>query len=101
MNACQSRSNWRDGGRARVLSIPAGDVELRSKVWSGHLSLAIRAAPSGRQGLWAVSSPAIFTRKVDDLVCALGCNGGVSESTVSRIRAEVDEQLAAFPIPAL
>jgi transposase-like protein len=36
------------------------------------------------------------TRKVDDLVRALGCDSGVSKSTVSRICAEIDEQVEVF-----
>ncbi len=36
------------------------------------------------------------TRKVDDLVRALGCDTGVSKSTVSRICAEIDEQVEVF-----
>ena len=36
------------------------------------------------------------TRKVDDLVRALGCDSGISKSTVSRICVEIDEQVAAF-----
>ncbi len=39
---------------------------------------------------------ATSTRKVDDLVRALGRDTGVSKSTVSRIRSEIDEQVAAF-----
>lgn len=36
------------------------------------------------------------TRKVDDLVKALGCDSGVSKSTVSRICAEIDGQVDVF-----
>jgi putative transposase len=36
------------------------------------------------------------TRKVDDLVAALGLESGISKSEVSRICAELDEQLGAF-----
>jgi putative transposase len=34
------------------------------------------------------------TRKVDDLVKALGCDSGVSKSTVSRICADIDREIA-------
>ena len=34
------------------------------------------------------------TRKVDDLVKALGCETGVSKSTVSWIRADIDREVA-------
>ena len=33
------------------------------------------------------------TRKVDDLVKALGCDSGVSRSTVSRICQDIDEDV--------
>jgi putative transposase len=36
------------------------------------------------------------TRKVDDLVRALGCESGVSRSTVSRICSGIDEEVDAF-----
>jgi putative transposase len=36
------------------------------------------------------------TRKVDDLVRALGCDSGVSKSTVSRICAGIDGEIAEF-----
>jgi Transposase, Mutator family/PD-(D/E)XK nuclease superfamily len=36
------------------------------------------------------------TRKVDDLVRALGCDSGLPKSTVSRICAGIDEEVAVF-----
>jgi putative transposase len=36
------------------------------------------------------------TRKVDDLVRALGVSSGISKSTVSRICEQLDEEVAAF-----
>jgi len=36
------------------------------------------------------------TRKVDELVKALGCESGISRSTVSRICAEIDAEVNAF-----
>ena len=36
------------------------------------------------------------TRKVDDLVKALGVDAGISKSEVSRICAELDQEVAAF-----
>ena len=38
----------------------------------------------------------VSTRKVDQLVAALGVDAGISKSEVSRICAQMDEQLAAF-----
>ena len=98
----ESRSNYRNGGRARTLSTPAGDVELRIpklRVGSFFPSLL---EPRRRvdKALWAVIMTAYITgtstRKVDDLVRALGCDSGVSKSTVSRICSEIDEQVTVF-----
>jgi putative transposase len=38
----------------------------------------------------------VSTRKVDDLVAALGAESGISQSEVSRICAELDTDVAAF-----
>lgn len=52
------------------------------------------------KALWAQVMVAYITgtstRKVDDLVRVLGCDTGISKSTVSRICAEIDEQVAVF-----
>ncbi len=97
-----ARSNYRNGGRPRMLSTPAGDVELRIpklRVGSFFPSLL---EPRRRvdKALWAVIMTAYITgtstRKVDDLVKALGCDTGVSKSTVSRICAEIDEHVEVF-----
>jgi putative transposase len=97
-----ARVNYRNGGRPRTLSTPAGDVELRiPKVRVGSFFPAL-LEPRRRvdKALWAVIMTAYITgtstRKVDDLVRALGCDTGVSKSTVSRICAEIDEQVDVF-----
>jgi putative transposase len=97
-----TRTNHRNGGRSRTLSTPAGDVELRiPKVRVGSFFPSL-LEPRRRvdKALWAVIMTAYITgtstRKVDDLVRALGCDSGVSRSTVSRICAEIDEQVAVF-----
>ena len=50
------------------------------------------------KALWAVVMTAYITgtstRKVDDLVKALGCDSGISKSTVSRICKEIDTDVA-------
>ena len=38
----------------------------------------------------------VSTRKVDDLVRALGADTGISKSEVSRICADLDEEVGAF-----
>jgi putative transposase len=97
-----SRVNQRNGARPRLLSTPAGDIELRIpklRVGSFFPSLL---EPRRRvdRALWAVIMTAYVTgtstRKVDDLVRALGCESGVSRSTVSRICAGIDEEVEAF-----
>lgn len=102
-----ARSNWRNGARARTLSTPAGDVELRiPKVRVGSFFPSL-LEPRRRvdKALWAVIMTAYITgtstRTVDDLVRALGCDAGVSKSTVSRICVEIDEQVAVFRDRAL
>ena len=97
-----ARTNQRNGARTRTLSTPAGDVELRIpklRVGSFYPSLL---EPRRRvdRALWAVIMTAYITgtstRKVDDLVRALGCDSGVSKSTVSRICAGIDAEIAEF-----
>ncbi len=97
-----SRSNYRNGARTRLLSTPAGDIELRiPKVRVGSFFPSL-LEPRRRvdKALWAVIMTAYITgtstRKVDDLVKALGCDTGVSKSTVSRICTEIDEQVGVF-----
>ena len=57
------------------------------------------------QALYAVVIEAyvhgVSTRKVDDLVQALGIDAGISKSEVSRICAEMDNELEAFRTRAL
>lgn len=96
------RSNQRNGSRSRLLSTPAGDVELRiPKVRVGSFFPSL-LEPRRRvdKALWGVIMTAYTTgtstRKVDDLVRALGCESGVSKSTVSRICAGIDEEVAVF-----
>jgi putative transposase len=98
----ESRTNQRNGARTRMLSTPAGDIELRIpklRVGSFFPSLL---EPRRRvdQALWAVIMTAYITgtstRKVDDLVRALGCETGVSKSTVSRICKGIDDEVHAF-----
>ena len=97
-----TRTNQRNGARERTLSTPAGDIELRIpklRVGSFFPSLL---EPRRRvdQALWAVIMTAYVTgtstRKVDDLVRALGCASGVSKSTVSRICKGIDDEVAVF-----
>jgi putative transposase len=92
----------RNGHRQRVLTTTAGDLELRiPKLRSGSFfpSLLERRRRVD-QALFAVVMEAylhgVSTRKVDDLVQALGADTGISKSEVSRICADLDTEVAAF-----
>jgi putative transposase len=96
------RTTQRNGSRARTLSTTAGDLELRiPKLRSGSFfpSLLERRRRVD-QALFAVVMEAylhgVSTRKVDDLVKALGADTGISKSEVSRICADLDEEVGAF-----
>ncbi len=97
-----SRTTQRNGTRDRLLSTKAGDVDLKiPKLRQGSFfpSILERRRRIDR-ALFAVVMEAyvhgVSTRKVDDLVAALGLESGISKSEVSRICAELDEQLEAF-----
>src|SRR5437764_14512867 len=92
----------RNGHRPRTLTTPAGDLELRiPKLRTGSFfpSLLERRRRVD-QALFAVVMEAylhgVSTRKVDDLVRALGADTGISKSEVSRICADLDEEVSAF-----
>ena len=92
----------RNGARPRILTTTAGDLELRiPKLRTGTFfpSLLERRRRID-QALFAVVMEAylhgVSTRKVDDLVRALGADTGISKSEVSRICADLDAEVAAF-----
>jgi transposase-like protein len=96
------RVTRRNGGRVKELDTPAGQVELRiPKVRDGSFFPSL-LEPRRRvdQALWAVIATAwvqgVSTRRVDQLVKALGCETGISKSTVSRICATIDEYVTEF-----
>src|SRR3954451_21607976 len=98
----ETRTAQRNGHRPRLLSTAAGDVELKiPKLRTGSFfpSLLERRRRIDR-ALFAVVMEAwvhgVSTRKVDDLVAALGVGSGISKSEVSRICAELDTDLEAF-----
>jgi putative transposase len=97
-----TRTAHRNGARSRLLSTKAGDVELRiPKLREGSFFPSL-LEPRRRidRALLAVVMEAYVhgtsTRKVDDLVKALGVDAGISKSEVSRICAELDAEVAAF-----
>jgi transposase-like protein len=92
----------RNGHRPKLVSTPAGDVEIGiPKLRQGSFFPEL-LEPRRRidKALWAVIMTAYITgtstRKVDDLVKALGCDSGVSKSTVSRICAQIDADVAVL-----
>jgi putative transposase len=88
--------------RPRRLSTPAGDLELSiPKLRSGSFFPALlERRRRVDQALFAVVMEAylhgVSTRKVDDLVKALGIDAGISKSEVSRICADLDIEVGAF-----
>ncbi len=96
------RTAQRNGTRSRVLTTTAGDLDLRiPKLRTGSFfpSLLERRRRVD-QALFAVVMEAylhgVSTRKVDDLVKALGADTGISKSEVSRICADLDGEVAGF-----
>ena len=90
------RTAQRNGHRPKLLTTPAGDVDVAiPKLRTGSFFPEL-LEPRRRidKALWAVIMTAYITgtstRKVDDLVKALGCDSGVSKSTVSRICKNID-----------
>ena len=97
----EDRSGMRNGSRPRTVSTPAGDVEVKIPKLCNGSNFAELLEPRRRvdRALWGVIMTAYVTgtstRKVDDLVKALGCESGVSKSTVSRICADIDREVAS------
>jgi putative transposase len=96
------RTAQRNGSRPRTLTTTAGDLELRiPKLRAGSFfpSLLERRRRID-QALFAVVMEAylhgVSTRKVDDLVRALGADTGISKSEVSRICADLDAEVGSF-----
>ena len=96
------RTNRRNGKRLKTVATTAGEVELAiPKLRTGSFFPSL-LHPRRRvdKALYAVICSAwiegVSTRKVDDLVRALGNESGISRSTVSRICKEIDEGVHEF-----
>jgi len=95
------RVNQRNGYRPRQLETRIGTMDLKiPKLRHGsYLPSFLNPRKASEQALVAVVQEAyvkgISTRKVDDLVQALGMTG-ISKSQVSRLCAELDERVEAF-----
>jgi len=96
------RTTHRNGSRARLLTTTAGELDLRiPKLRAGTFFPALLERRRRiDQALFAVVMEAylqgVSTRKVDDLVKALGADTGISKSEVSRICAGLDAEVAQF-----
>ena len=97
-----ARVTQRNGHRPKLVSTPAGDIEIGiPKLRTGSFFPEL-LEPRRRidKALWAVIMTAYITgtstRKVDNLVKALGCDSGVSKSTVSRICAQIDADVTVL-----
>jgi putative transposase len=96
------RTAQRNGHRPKLISTPGGDVEVGiPKLRTGSFFPEL-LEPRRRidRALWAVIMTAYITgtstRKVDDLVKALGCDSGISKSSVSRICKQIDDDVAVL-----
>lgn len=98
----ETRTNQRNGTRPRLLSTKAGDVELAiPKLRQGSFfPTVLERRRRIDRATFAVVMEAyvhgVSTRKVDDLVKSLGMESGISKSEVSRICAQLDDELEAF-----
>src|SRR3954452_20408968 len=97
-----ARTTQRNGTRDKTVTTTAGDLTVRiPKVRAGSFFPSL-LAPRRRidVALHAVVMQAWVeggsTRKVDDLVAALGVESGISKSEVSRICAGLDADVAAW-----
>jgi transposase-like protein len=97
-----TRTALRNGHRSKLVSTPAGDLEIGiPKLRTGSFFPEL-LEPRRRidKALWAVIMTAYITgtstRKVDDLVKALGCDSGISKSSVSRICKAIDDDVAVL-----
>ncbi|WP_205709813.1 IS256 family transposase, partial [Kineococcus siccus] len=97
-----ARTTQRNGTRDRLVATTSGDLHVKiPKTRTGSFFPTL-LHPRRRidRALHAVVMEAyvhgVSTRKVDDLVEALGVESGISKSEVSRICADLDSEVAAF-----
>jgi transposase-like protein len=95
------RTTWRNGHRDRTLDTRLGTLNLKvPKLRQGsYFPGFLEARKSSEQALVAVIQEAwisgVSTRKVDDLVQAMGLSG-ISKSTVSKLCKDIDERVGEF-----
>jgi len=98
----ETRTTQRNGSRDKLVATTAGDLSVKiPKLRTGSFFPSL-LAPRRRidVALHAVVMQAwvegVSTRKVDDLVAALGVESGISKSEVSRICGQLDVEVAAW-----
>ena len=95
------RATYRNGYRDRTLDTRLGSLQLRiPKLRQGsYFPPFLDARKTSEKALVAVIQEAyihgVSTRRVDDLVQALGLSG-ISKSTVSKLCRDIDERVNAF-----
>jgi putative transposase len=96
------RQTYRNGFRDRPLDTRLGTLQLRiPKLRSGpaHFPPFLEPRKTSERALVAVIQEAwiggVSTRRVDDLVRAMGLNG-IGKSTVSKLCKDIDERVNAF-----
>ena len=95
------RTTWRNGYRARTLETRLGPLSLKvPKLRTGsYFPGFLEPRKPVEKALVAVIQEAwiagVSTRKVDDLVQAMGMSG-ISKSSVSKLCRDIDERIGAF-----
>jgi len=97
-----TRTTYRNGYRERTWATRVGDIALRiPKLREGsYFPSLLEPRRQAERALLAVVQQAyiqgVSTRKVDELVQALGLSSGIDKSAVSRICRELDEVVGQF-----
>ncbi|MCD5422503.1 IS256 family transposase [Rhodococcus pyridinivorans] len=97
-----TRTTSRNGTRDKTVSTTSGDVTVKIPTLRHGSFFPSLLHPRRRidQALHAVIMEAyvhgVSTRKVDDLVVALGADTGISKSEVSRICGDLDDEVRSF-----
>src|SRR3954462_13841030 len=95
------RLTWRNGYRDRTLDTRLGSLQLRiPKLRQGsYFPPFLEPRRTSEKALVAVIQEAwvsgVSTRRVDDLVQAMGLSG-ISKSTVSKLCKDIDDRVNAF-----
>jgi putative transposase len=97
-----TRTTQRNGTRPKTVSTTSGDIEVavpklrRGSFFPSLLTPRRRIDAALHAVVMEAFVHGVSTRKVDDLVAALGADSGISKSEVSRICAGIDEEVGAW-----